>query len=197
MHRNFCYIPPSLVALSIVSLISISTVLAETTIHRNNESGLITYGSEQDGFSIELIQLLPDFVRAIYAKHDFPKNEVERIANYCVFGTIIKNTSRHTLSYDVSSWHYRYAGDIHTVKTKTEWLDEWRKVGIIFSWTLLPDAGTFEVGDWQQGFTTILAPRDAKFDLIVKWQLDENGKNVSYSNRIKDVACPPQTITGK
>ena len=197
MRRNNNYNFSSLVSLPVVYLISISTVFAETTIHKNTETGLITYGAEQDGFSIELIQLLPDFVRAIYAKHDFPKNEVERIANYCVFGTIIKNTSLHALSYDVSNWHYGYEGDIHTVKTKTEWLNEWSKVGILFSWTLLPDAGTFEVGDWQQGFTTIKTPRESKFDLTVNWTLDDNGKSVSYSNTIKGIACPPQTIIEK
>ena len=185
---------PNLLTLSGFFLILISTASADVTVHRNNDSGLLTWGVDQDGFSIELIQLLPDFVRAIYAKHDFPKQEIERIANFCVYGTIIKNTSAYALSYDVSNWFYGYDGNNHSVKTKTQWLDEWSKVGIVFSWTLLPDSGVFEVGDWQQGFTTIKVPRDAKFDLTVNWHLDENDNNLSYSNTIKGISCPPQSI---
>ena len=65
----------------------------EVSIHKNENSGLLTWTMKDEGFQIELIQLLPDFIRAIYAKHKFPEEEVERAASYCVFGTILKNTS--------------------------------------------------------------------------------------------------------
>ena len=118
----------------------------DIVVHKNENSGLLTWTVDRDGFSIELIQLLPDFVRAIYAKHGFSKKELERIAGYCVFGTIIKNTSTFPLSYKVSDWRYKAKNITHEVKTKSQWLEEWRKAGITFSWTLLPDTGLFEVG---------------------------------------------------
>jgi hypothetical protein len=164
---------------------------AKFSIHKNETSGLLTWTVEDEGFSIELIQLLPDFIRAIYAKHDFPKAEIERAASYCVFGTILKNTSDKLLSYRVADWRYRTKdGKEHAVKTKTEWLDEWRKAGVIFSWTLLPDEGEFYIGDWQQGFTTIDLPRESEFDLIYKWQLD--GKE--YSGVLENVRCAPEAL---
>ncbi len=164
---------------------------SETSVYKNPETGLLTWTVNDDGFKIELIQLIPDFVRAIYAKHHFPKNEVERVASYCVFGSILKNTSDQHLSYRVADWRYQPAdAKQYPVKTKTQWLEEWRKAGIKFSWTLLPDIGEFSVGDWQQGFTTIKLPREATFDLIYKWQLD----GVPHTGVIKNVRCAPDSL---
>ena len=173
-------------------LINTTTVVASTiTIHKNESSGLLTWTVEDVGFSIELIQLLPDFIRAIYAKHNFPVEEVERAASYCVFGTILKNTSEQHLSYRVKDWSYRTRdGKTHPVKTKTQWLDEWRKAGILFSWTLLPDVGEFAVGDWQQGFTTIKLARESEFDLIYRWQL--NG--IVHTGELKSIKCAPEAL---
>ncbi|MCK5394623.1 MAG: hypothetical protein KAJ32_01450 [Gammaproteobacteria bacterium] len=169
---------------------------AEVSIHKNEVSGLLTWTVDDIGFKVEFIQLLPDFIRAIYAKHNFPAEEVERAASYCVFGTILKNTSDKHMSYRVDTWRYRPKAEQGLpvkelpVKTKTQWLEEWRKAGILFSWTLLPDTGEFAVGDWQQGFTTIKLPRESKFDLIYKWQLD----GVAYSGILEDMQCAPETL---
>jgi len=184
----------------IIVLFLLDTVVhaADVSIHKNETSGLLTWTSNDDGFSIELIQLLPDFIRAIYAKHNFPKQEIERTASYCVFGTILKNTSNQHLSYRVADWRYRTNdengshGKEQPVKTKTQWLEEWRKAGIMFSWTLLPDVGEFSVGDWQQGFTTIKLPRESSFDLIYKWSLD----GVAHTGILENVICPPESLTG-
>jgi len=174
------------------SVFAVKGALAtEISIHKNENSGLLTWTVNDKGFQIELIQLLPDFVRAIYAKHNFPKEEVERAASYCVFGTILKNTSNQQLSYRVSDWRYQTEdGKQFPVKTKTQWLEEWRKAGVTFSWTLLPDAGEFSVGDWQQGFTTIKLPRETSFDIIFKWQLD----GVPYSGTLEDIRCAPESL---
>ena len=106
--------------ISLSFFLVIATVqAANDSVHKNEQTGLLTYTSESEGFSIELIQLLPDFVRAIYAKHDFPKAEIERIANYCVFGSIIKNTSQQQLHYKVADWTYSdEQGKLQPVKTK-------------------------------------------------------------------------------
>ncbi len=175
-------------------LLSMATAVpaAKVTIHKNKVTGLLTWKAEDRGFSIELIQLIPDFVRAVYAKHNFPPQEVERIAAYCVFGSILKNTSDQHLSYRVADWRYRTKdGKLHPVKTKTRWLEEWKKADILFSWTLLPDIGEFAVGDWQQGFTTIKLPRETEFDLIYKWKLD----GVSYSGVLENLKCSPESLS--
>lgn len=172
-------------------LLSSLASAATVSVRQNEDSGLLAWTVDDEGFRIEFIQLVPDFIRAIYAKHKFPPEEVERAASYCVFGTILKNTSDKRMQYDVRDWRYRTAdGKVLPVKTKTEWLDEWKKAGIVFSWTLLPDKGDFAVGDWQQGFTTIKLPRDSEFDLIYRWSLD--GK--PYSGVLKNMKCPPASL---
>jgi len=169
---------------------------AQVSIHKNETTGLLTWTAQDKGFQIELIQLLPDFIRAIYKKHHFPDAEVERAAGYCVFGTILKNTSNQHMSYKVKDWRYRAKADDGTygkalpVKTKTQWLEEWRKAGVTFSWTLLPDEGEFAVGDWQQGFTTVKLPREAEFDLIYRWQLD----GVEHEGVLKGLKCAPEEL---
>lgn len=180
-----------LISLLILALLPPATALAaKQTRYLNEQNGLYTWTSEGDGFSVELIQVVPDFIRAIYGKHEFPKKEIEEIAGYCVYGSVIKNTSDKVLTYDVSDWHYEYRGRSYPIKTKSEWLEQWRKAGVLFSWTLLPDAGEFYVGDWQQGFTTIELPREATFDLVYTWTLDGR----EYSDRITDMECSPADV---
>jgi len=164
---------------------------AEVTIHKIEASGLLTWTAKDDGFSVELIQLNPDFVRAVYGKRDFPADEVERIADYCVFGTIIQNTSQQQLSYRVADWRYiEKGGKSNPVKTKAQWLAEWRNAGITFAWTLLPESGDFGIGDWQQGFTTIKIDRNETFDFIYTWTLD----GVKHEGKIPNMSCAPAPL---
>ena len=175
-----------------LSVFHMQVQAAEVTIQKNDRSGLLTWTSKDDGFSIELIQLLPDFVRAVYDKHGLPADEVERIAGYCDFGTIIQNTSQQQLSYRVSDWRYiDKDGKAYPVKTKAQWLEEWRKAGITFAWTLLPGSGDFGIGDWQQGFTTIKIDRNEKFDFVYTWTLD--GKK--HQGKIENMSCAPANLS--
>ena len=191
---NMCrikYISPAAFAL-VLSMFGNITSAANITAQKNEDSGLYSWVAESEGFSIELIQLLPDFVRAIYMAHDFPDAEVDEIASYCVFGTIIKNTSQQQLDYDVRNWYYTDEhGNNHPVKTKTQWLEQWRKAGVTFSWTLLPDKGTFYQGDWQQGFTTIKLPRNSEFSLTYKWSI--NG--TEHTDTFEGLRCAPEQLS--
>jgi len=179
------------IAVLCAALLAPPAFAAKTSVKKNPDTGLQTWTLEDEGISIELIQLLPDFVRAIYSKHDFPKSEVEAIASYCMFGTVLKNTSQQQMSYRVADW--RYIGDDgveRPVKTKTEWIEQWRRAGVNFSWTLLPDSGDFGVGDWQQGFTSIKLPRNSAFDLVITWKLD----GVKHVGRFGKLRCAPDSV---
>lgn len=179
---------------SLLVLFSAPAYPAKITVQKNEGSGLSSWVAESNGFSFELLQLLPDFIRAIYLSHDYPREEVEKIAEYCVFGSVIKNTSQQVLDYDVSEWFYTDSkGYSHPVKTKTQWLEEWKKANITFSWTLLPDKGTFYVGDWQQGFTTIKLPRGSRFSITYKWKLD----GIEHTDVFEGLRCGPDKIAEK
>ena len=158
----------------------------QVTVEKNPKIGTFSWTAVDDGLSIKLVQLLPDFVRAVYAKHGLPAKRYNEIAGYCDFGTILRNTSGKTLDYDVRDWRaVDHAGAVGRIKTKNQWAEEWRKAGIHFSWTLFPESGTFYAGDWQQGFTTIKLPHGTRFDLILKWKID----GVIHSGTIHNMQC--------
>lgn len=187
------YLPLVLLIMSSGIFTSIADA-ARITSQQNPDSGLYSWVAESEGFSIELIQVVPDFIRAIYMSHDFPQQEVDEIAGYCVFGTVIKNTSQQQLDYDVSEWYYTDKQDNnYPVKTKSQWLEQWRKAGVTFSWTLLPDKGTFYEGDWQQGFTTIKLPRESEFTLTYKWSID----GTEHTDTFEGLRCAPEQLSEK
>jgi len=78
-------------------------------------------------------------LQAYFKKLDFkyyyligglPPAAVDILAGYCVFGTTIRNESAHPVSYQVPDWRYiTDEGRQHPVKTKTDWIDEWRDQG--------------------------------------------------------------------
>lgn len=157
--------------------------------HLNPQSGLYSWKIEDHGFSVELIQLLPDVVRAMYQARGIPDELTESLVSYCVFGTVAINTSTQKVSYRVADWRYVTAdGRRHTLKTKTEWVEAWHKMGVPYGWSILPDDQDFEVGDWSQGFTTVaLAPNEA-FDLEYTWSINGEGHQATF----KGIRCAPK-----
>jgi hypothetical protein len=157
----------------------------------NPKSGLSRWYTQDQDFSLELLPLTPDFVRAVYEAKGLPKQIIESVSSYCTFGTIIRNRADEPLSYNVADWRYVTAdGKQHVAKTKSEWVSEWREMGIAFRWTLLPEAQTFQVGDWGQGFTTIDLPHGTDFDLHYSWTQHDK----TYTAIIKGLRCAPAEL---
>ncbi len=155
---------------------------------RDPNTGLLSWKIEEPGLGIQFIQMLPDYVSALYSSRGLPPELIKGMAKYCVFGTIVTNESDRQLSYRVADWRYVTPdGTSHKVKTKTEWLKEWQSMGVNYRWSILPDDQTFEAGDWSQGFTTIPLLPESTFDLIYSWTL--NGKK--NHGEIKNLRCAP------
>jgi hypothetical protein len=159
--------------------------------HRENpDTGLSSWKAEHDAFSLELIQVVPDYVRAVYASRGLPPELIERVVEYCVFGTIVRNTSDQAISWRTADWHYVTAdGKRHPIKPKSAWVQEWRKLGSAFRWTLLPDEQTYEPGDWGQGFLTLTLEPGQRFDLEYAWL----SRDQRFEGRIENAYCakPP------
>ena len=161
---------------------------AQLTQHRDPESGLLSWKQVDRGLSLELIQLLPDYVQALYSSRGLPKLVVDGMAPYCVFGSVVQNHSGGELSYRVADWRYVTAdGKKHPLKTKIQWVAEWKRQGSDFGWSILPAAMTFDTGDWAQGFTTVRLPPGSRFDLIYSWR--HHGKR--YTGTLKNLVCAP------
>jgi len=165
-----------------------ANVQADVTRQVNPDTGLVAWHSSGDTLDFELLQVLPDYVRAVFASRGLPAAVIDKVSSYCVFGTILKNTTDDPLGYRVADWSYQTPdGKRHTIKTKTDWVNEWQDMGLAFRWSMLPDEQTFEVDDWGQGFTTIpLQPGD-RFALSYSWT--RNGK--VETRTIEEVECAP------
>lgn len=172
------------------ALLFATTALAGGTVNRftDETSGLASWKAQHPGFSLQFIQLLPDYVRAVYSARGLPPEVVDIMAGYCIFGTIIKNESGQPLAYRVADWRYVTAdGKAHPVKTKTEWLKEWSDMGVAFRWSLLPDDQQFQPGDWSQGFTTLPLAPGTRVTFNYRWtQQDKVHEGV-----FDDLTCAP------
>ena len=157
----------------------------------NPETGLSSWKAQHEGFSLELIQVLPDYVRAVYASRGLPPEVIERLASYCVFGTIVRNESDAPLAWRLADWRYIAAdGREQRLKPKSEWLREWRELGVAFRWTLLADDQVYEAGDWGQGFITLKLPPGEAFDLHYSWSQHDQ----TYHGIIKQARCAPVDV---
>lgn len=163
-----------------------SQPVAETAQFTDPGTGLKYWQSEENGFSLQLIQLHPDYVTAVYDSRGLPKKLIEGVLKYCVFGTIIKNESQEEVSYRVADWRYSVKdGKKLPVKTKSQWLKEWEAMGVGYRWSMLADDQVFSPGDWIQGFTTIgLNPGDI-FDFHYQWTY----KGKVYTKTLKGISC--------
>lgn len=177
-----------------VTLLTLSLLIAcgpasaaQTIVTQNPETGLKTWKKSDRGFSLELVQLLPEFVQATYSSRDLPPAIYDSMRGYCIFGTVARNESDAPLAYRVADWRFVTTdGKQHRLRTKSQWVKVWSKLGADFSFSILPDDLTFEVGDWAQGFTTLKIAPGTRFDLIYTWR--QHGK--TYTDKLENLACP-------
>jgi len=161
---------------------------AELTQNRDPESGLLAWKKVDRGFSLELIQLLPEYVAALYSSRNLPPAVVDSMRGYCVFGSVAQNQSGGTLDYRVADWRVVTPdGKQHRLKTKPEWVAEWKTLGSDFGWSILPATASFDTGDWAQGFTTVKLPPGSHFDLLYAWR--HHGKR--YRGKMENLVCAP------
>jgi len=172
-------------------LLATSVALAGTIKSTNPANGLSNWQSDDTPFSLQLLQLMPDNVRAVYTNKHFPPALVEEMAGYCMFGSVIRNLADEPISYDVADWRAITADSVrHAPRTKTEWLQIWQSRGVDFGWSILPAAQTLEAGDWGQGFTTIKLPHGTRFDLDYSWR--QHGK--TFHAILEGLQCAPEQL---
>ena len=130
-----------------------------------------SWTNARHSFTVQLIQLSPDNVRAFYENMGYPPKAIDAIARVCVFGTAIRNNATAPISYDVAGWKaVTPDGKQHPLITKSQWLQRWQPLGLTSDWSILPAQQTLQPGDWAQGFTTVDLPRGTRFTLIFFWR---------------------------
>jgi hypothetical protein len=176
-------------AVALLWLLSgMAAVAADTQHFRDPETGLLAWRFQQPGFSLQLVQMLPDYVAAVYASRGLPPELIARMRDHCVFGTILTNDSDVTLRYRVADWRaVTPDGVSHPFRAKSAWVKEWAAMGVGFRWSMLADEQSFAPGDWMQGFTTVELPPDTAFDF--HFSVDLQGKR--HDGTMAGVRCAP------
>jgi len=175
--------------ISLLLLVIYNNAMAlEVSPTKNPDTGMLSWLVDEPKVSLKLIQLLPDYVTAVFSSRGLPPQVVDTLKDYCVFGTIIKNKSSGTLAYRIADWRYVTPdGNEHALKTKTEWVKQWKVMGSPYRWLFLPDDQTFAIGDWSQGFTTLKLPPNSTFNLNYSWRY----QGETHQRTLKNLRCAP------
>jgi len=154
----------------------------------NPQTGIERVQVEHPGFSLRLLPLAPDYVTAVFSARGLPQDIVDATQAYCTFGTILKNIGQQPLHYRLTDWRYVTPdGKTHYLKTKTQWLEEWKDRSLAFRWILLHEEQTYQPGDWGQGFTTLPLPAGSQFDLYYSWTQGDK----THEEKLEAVHCAP------
>lgn len=175
------------ILLVFLSVLYVPTI-ADTNQNKSPALQQSKWKTVSHGFSLEMVQVKADYVRAVFLARGLPADVVEKISQYCVFGNIIRNQSNAQIVARLSDWRaVTRDGVKHKLKLKSAWTKEWSKKGIAFRWLILSEDQSFDAGDWIQGFSTVALKPGQQFDLHYSWKLQ--GK--TYSNKFKGVTCAP------
>jgi len=181
-------LPRRLLLLLLLLLARPPLIAGEAQQHADPDTGLLSWRVRQPEFSLQLVQMLPDYVAAVYSSRGLPPALIERMRSHCVFGTILTNDSQATLSYRVADWRaVTRDGVSHPFRAKSAWVNEWAAMGVGFRWSMLADAQSFAPGDWMQGFTTVELAPGSEFDFFFSVELQ--GKR--HDGSMAGVRCAP------
>ena len=187
-----------MLAFSGTALLLISPVYAASVSrHDQTASGLSGWLVQDETIKIELNPLLKDQVRAFYLGRGFSEQLTERIAQSCVYQTVIQNVSdegKNTLlDIDLSEWSIEGVDGLVQLIPKDRWIQEWAESGVseasilAFRWATFPTQQHYELtGDYGWGMILFGAQPDDIFNLRAKWRV--NGR--SYEQLIEGLNCP-------
>ena len=156
----------------------------------NPVNGLKSWKQSDRGISLEFIQLSPEAAEATYSSRDLSRLIYESMRGYCVFGSVVRNETEAALTYRVVDWRVVASdGKKRRLRTKSQWVADWKKKGVNFGWSILPDEITLEVGDWSLGYTPIKLTPGETFNLIYVWR--QHGK--IFTGTLQNMSCPAKS----
>ncbi len=134
--------------------------------------------------------------RAFFLARGFNREQAERIAQSCVFQTVVKNRSNQTsrpsrFSYNLNDWQVNHNGKTLPLLTRQKWETIWQQeelnkpVRLAFEWALYPTEQTYQPGDYNWGMTLYGLPPGSRFDLKVVWR--QGGER--HQTIIPDIQC--------
>lgn len=175
-----------------------SAVLAKPpgalSVESDPATGLIGWHWQGEHLTVELAQLLPDQTRAFFLGRGFEPALADRIAESCVFQSIMRNVgSDGELALDLQDWRTHAVDGSKGLRLNRDWQTEWEakeaaeSARIAFRWALFPTEHRFEPGDWLMGMIVFDRPPGETFDLELTWQEAGESRRVM----LRDVRCAP------
>lgn len=178
-------------------LTSAVAVAAELSTGTDEQAQLPYWEVKDEGMSLRLVQRMPDQSRGFFLARGFSKEQVEQVAQRCVFQTVFKNQSHGAtpspLQYNLKDWGVQYGQHSSTMMTREVWeilwsnLDAPKSARIAFKWGLYPTRQTYQPGDYNWGMSMVDLAPGSRFDLTVVW----HQYNERRSAVIKDMQCAP------
>lgn len=160
------------------------------------------------GMRLRLVQRLPDQTRAFFLARGFSREQVEVIADNCVFQSVFANTSGldqgSALTYDMDRWKVMRADSTQGLQTREYWQDYWEQhnapkaARIALEWALLPTRQVYQPSDYNWGMSIFGLKPGSRFDLEVSWsQFDVRHRAVIEGLQCaKDVSLEPRQEGG-
>lgn len=185
-------------SITILLLFTLSPVFASNVKTGKDESAHLPYWEwNSKAKTIRLVQRLPDQSRAYFMARGFNRSNAEIIAQSCVFQTIYRNSSSpdapHIITYDLSKWYVVSQGKQKPLKTREDWLQEWKKKKInpaaliAFEWSLIPTRQQYQATDYNWGMSVFNLPPGEHFDLHMLWTVDGE----QQTGIIPNMQCAP------
>jgi hypothetical protein len=185
------------VALFIVLALYGSASAATISRHDQTASGLLGWRVQDANIKIELNPLQKDQVRAFYLGRGFSEPLTERIADSCVYQTVIENVSapdRDTqLEVNLSDWRFSDKTGGVALRSKEKWIQEWSTSGassasiLAFKWATFPTLQYFKLtGDYGWGMILFGKQTGRTFDLLIKWTTDGEPEE----QLVQGLSCP-------
>lgn len=160
-----------------------TTAAAASPVTRHEidaDTGLESWRVEAEGFSLELVQRLPDQTRAFFQGRGLDAVLADEIARGCVFQTIAGNTAAApdapVIALDLAEWRIDSGQGQRPLMLEHDWQREWERRGadpaarIAFRWALYPTRQEFHPGDYNWGMTTYGVLPGSVFDLHIVWR---------------------------
>lgn len=164
--------------LSLCCAFSAAAAAQQTVAFTDQRTGVSGWRFESGGIRIQLIQRLPDQTRAFFLGRGFPPAGADRLAERCLFQTIVHNTEPvdgPKVAVDLHQWRVLKDGGREPLLLKSHWQQVWQQMGvddrarIAFQWAFFPTEQQFAPGDWNMGMTSYPVAPGQPLRLEVVW----------------------------
>lgn len=154
---------------------------ADTTEFVDERTGLKGWKFERDGIRVQLIQRLPDQTKAFFFGRGFAAAAANRLADRCLFQTIVHNTlpaGGDTVAVDLHDWRVLNHEQPAPLLLKRHWQEIWAQMKVpaaartAFQWAFFPTRQEFAPGDWNMGMTSYPVAPGQPLHLEVVWHND-------------------------